>query len=159
MAKVKDKVSLQDDLAVTLATNLNKQFKASALKVAYFLEGDTTDSPSEITGWVPTGCTALDLAISNRPNGGFPMGRICEITGLEGSGKSLLAAHALANTQKLGGQSVYIDTESAVSREFLQAIGVDLEKMLYTPLETMEDIFEAIETIVESETHVSMTCR
>lgn len=150
MAKVKDKVSLQDDLAVTLATNLNKQFKASALKVAYFLEGDTTDSPSEITGWVPTGCTALDLAISNRPNGGFPMGRICEITGLEGSGKSLLAAHALANTQKLGGQSVYIDTESAISTEFLSAIGVNLKEMLYVPLETVEDIFEAIEGIIES---------
>jgi RecA/RadA recombinase len=42
----------------------------------------------------------LDLAISNRPNGGFPVGRIIEITGLEASGKSLLAAHALANTQK-----------------------------------------------------------
>ena len=42
----------------------------------------------------------LDLAISNRPNGGFPVGRIVEVTGLEASGKSLLSAHTLANTQK-----------------------------------------------------------
>jgi len=149
MAKAKSKVELQDDLAVTLAENLNKQFKASALKVAYFLDGDH-DSPSEVSGWIPTGCTALDLAISNRPNGGFPMGRIVEITGLEGSGKSLLAAHALANTQKMGGLSVYIDTESATSSEFLAAIGANLKEMLYVPLETVEDIFEAIESIIES---------
>jgi len=62
----------------------------------------------------------------------------------------LLATHALADTQRQGGLAVYIDTASAVSSEFLQAIGIDLEKMLYIPLETMEDIFEAIETIVES---------
>jgi recombination protein RecA len=46
--------------------------------------------------------------------------------------------------------AVYIDTENAVSREFLEAIGLDLEKMLYVPLDTIEDIFEAIESIVES---------
>jgi recombination protein RecA len=92
----------------------------------------------------------LDLAISNKPKGGFPVGRITEITGLEASGKSLLAAHALANTQEKDGLAVYIDTENAVSREFLEAIGLDLEKMLYVPLDNIEDIFEAIETIIES---------
>jgi recombination protein RecA len=92
----------------------------------------------------------LDLAVSNRPNGGFPVGRITEITGLEASGKSLLAAHALAETQKKGGLAVYIDTESATSSEFLTAIGVDIKTMLYVPMETIEEIFETIETIVEN---------
>jgi recombination protein RecA len=92
----------------------------------------------------------LDLAISNKPNGGFPVGRITEITGLEASGKSLLAAHTLAETQKKGGLAVYIDTESATSAEFLTAIGVDLKSMLYVPIETVEEIFETIETIVEN---------
>jgi recombination protein RecA len=91
----------------------------------------------------------LDLAISNRPHGGFPVGRITEITGLEASGKSLLAAHTLAETQRKGGLAVYIDTEAATSSEFLTAIGVDLKTMLYVPLETVEEIFETIETIVE----------
>jgi recombination protein RecA len=45
--------------------------------------------------------------------------------------------------------AVYIDTESATSSEFLTAIGVDLKTMLYVPLETIEEIFETIETIVE----------
>jgi len=140
---------LHDNLAGVLAENLNKKFKASNHKVAYFLEGDT-DSPSDVKEWISTGSTMLDLAIANRPYGGIPVGRITEITGLEASGKSLLAAHALANTQKKGGLAVYIDTENAISREFLEAIGVNLKEMLYVPLETVEDIFEAIEGIAET---------
>lgn len=152
MAKPKQAITeaeVKDDLASVLADNLNKKFKSSNYKVAYFLEGDT-DAPSDVKEWVSTGSTMLDLAISNRPYGGLPVGRIIEITGLEASGKSLLAAHALADTQKKGGLAVYIDTENAVSREFLEAIGVDLKEMLYVPLETIEDIFEAMDTIVES---------
>lgn len=141
--------SLQDELAGILASNLNKKFKSSNYKVAYFLEGDE-DSPSEVSEWISTGSSMLDLAISNRPNGGLPVGRITEITGLEASGKSLLAAHVLANTQKKGGLAVYIDTENAISREFLQAIGVNLKDMLYVPLDTIEDIFDAIDSIIES---------
>jgi len=152
MAK-KSKAEQADELATALGESiregLNKKFKNTNYKVAYFLDGDT-DSPSEVGGWVGTGSSMLDLAISNRQNGGFPVGRITEITGLEASGKSLLAAHALADTQKQGGLAVYIDTENAVSREFLEAIGLDLEKMLYVPLDAIEDIFEAIESIIES---------
>lgn len=150
MAKPKQQpVVVQDVLAETLASNLNKQFKSSNLKVAYFLEGDD-DVPTDVKEWVSTGSTALDLAISNRPNGGYPVGRIVELTGLEAAGKSLLAAHALANTQKKGGMAVYVDTEMATSREFLSAIGVDLKEMLYVPMETIEDIFEAVENIINT---------
>ena len=144
-----DQETVSNDLANVLADSLNKKFKSTNYKVAYFLEGDT-DSPSDVNEWISTGSTMLDLAISNRPNGGLPVGRIIEITGLEASGKSLLAAHALANTQKKGGLAVYIDTENAVSREFLEAIGIDLKEMLYVPLETVEDIFDAVDSIVEA---------
>jgi recombination protein RecA len=148
MAKSKSKLELEDSLANTLADSINKQFKGQNLKTAFFLDGDE-DSPSNVSEWISSGCSMLDLAISNRPYGGFPVGRITEITGLEASGKSLLAAHTLAETQKKGGLAVYIDTESATSSEFLTAIGVDLKTMLYVPLETIEEIFETIETIVE----------
>ena len=148
MAKGKSKDELFDSLANSLADSINKQFKGQSLKTAFFLDGDD-DSPSNVKDWISTGCDTLDLAISNRPNGGFPVGRITEITGLEASGKSLLASHALAETQKKGGLAVYIDTEAATSSEFLTAIGVDLKTMLYVPLETIEEIFETIETIVE----------
>ena len=147
MAK-KKKESVRDELSSILADNLNKKFK-STHKVAYFLDGGE-QTPTDLDGWVSTGSPMLDLAISNRPNGGLPVGRITEITGLEGSGKSLLAAHAIADTQKKGGLGVYIDTENACNTEFLEAIGIDIQKMLYVPLESVEDIFEAIDSIIES---------
>jgi len=146
MAKKKE--SSRDELSSILADNLNKKFK-SAHKVAFFLDGEEV-TPTDLNEWVSTGSPMLDLAISNRPNGGLPVGRITEITGLEGSGKSLLAAHAIADTQAKGGLGVYIDTENALNQEFLEAIGVDIKKMLYVPLETVEDIFEAIDSIIES---------
>ena len=146
MAKKKE--SSRDELSSILADNLNKKFK-SAHKVAFFLDGEEV-TPTDLNEWVSTGSPMLDLAISNRPNGGLPVGRITEITGLEGSGKSLLAAHAIADTQAKGGFGVYIDTENAINQEFLEAIGVDIKKMLYVPLETVEDIFEAIDSIIES---------
>lgn len=140
--------SSRDELSSILASNLNKKFK-SAHKVAFFLDG-SEQTPTDLDEWVSTGSPMLDLAIANRPHGGLPVGRITEITGLEGSGKSLLAAHAIADTQKKGGLGVYIDTENALNQEFLEAIGVDIKKMLYVPLETVEDIFEAIDSIIES---------
>ena len=135
----------RDDLADVIASELNKQSKTH--QVAYFLDG-VTETPTDVTDWISTGSTLMDLAISNRPNGGLAAGRITELNGLEGSVKSLIGAHALASTQKKGGLAVYIDTESAVSAEFLQAIGVDTENMLYVHLETVEEIFDTIETIV-----------
>jgi recombination protein RecA len=148
MAKGKSKLELTDTLANTLAESINKQFKGQNLKTAFFLDGDE-DSPSNVSEWVSSGCSMLDLAISNRPYGGFPVGRITEITGLEASGKSLLAAHTLAETQKKGGLAVYIDTESATSSEFLTAIGVDLKTMLYVPLETIVDSIMGASTKIE----------
>ena len=146
MAK-KKKVSNRDELTGILADSLNKKFSKTHHRVAYFLDG-SGDSPTDINDWVSTGSTVLDLAISNRPNGGLPVSKIVEITGLEQSGKSLLASHVIANTQKKNGIAVYIDTESSLNAQFLRAIGVDVEKMVYLPLETIEDIFDAIENII-----------
>ncbi len=144
----KSKSDLSDELGGVIAETINKQFKAQNIKTAYFLEGDS-DAPTIVKEWVGTGSTMLDLAISNRKYGGFPVGRVSEITGLEQSGKSLLAAHALLNTQKKGGLAVYIDTENAIATEYLTAIGLNLKDMLYIPLETVEDIFETVDVIID----------
>ena len=147
MAKKKSKDTNRDELTGLLADSLNKKFNKTHHKVAYFLDG-SKDSPTDVNDWVSTGSTVLDLAISNRPNGGFPVSKIVEITGLEQSGKSLLASHVIANTQKKDGIAVYIDTESSLNTQFLQAIGVDVGKMIYLPLETVEDIFDAITEVI-----------
>ena len=138
-------MSVKDELAQVLADSLNKQFKDT--KVAYFLDGSNA-TPTDIKEFISTGSSVLDLAISNRPNGGVAVGRITEINGLESSGKSLIGTHILAETQKKGGVAVYIDTETSVSREWLETIGVDVSKLLYLHVETVEDIFECIESII-----------
>ena len=108
-------MSTRDELAGVLADTLNKQFKD--MKVAYFLDG-TDSTPTDIKEFVSTGSTMLDLAISNKPNGGIAVGRITELNGLESSGKSLLGAHMLAETQKKGGVAVYIDTKQQLVQSF-----------------------------------------
>ena len=140
----KKKAVKELDLADILAGELNKQSKDS--KVAFFLNDD--EAPTNVDGWISTGCAMLDVAVSNRPYGGLPVGRITEITGLEQSGKSLVSAHLLAETQKQGGVAVLIDTETAVSREFLEAIGVDVSKLLYVTADSVEQIFDFTETII-----------
>ena len=79
-------MSVKDDLAGVLADSLNKKFKD--YKVAYFL-GEASQSPTDVKDFISTGSSMLDLAISNRQNGGIAVGRITEINGLESSGKSL----------------------------------------------------------------------
>ena len=70
----------RDDLALLLQKALNKSNKDGS-KSSFFLD---EDNPSEITDWVSTGSSLLDLAISNRPHGGLPVGRISEMSGLQG---------------------------------------------------------------------------
>jgi recombination protein RecA len=138
-------LAVKDELAQALAENLNKNFKNN--RVAYFLDGSDS-TPTDIKEFISTGSSILDLAISNRPNGGIAVGRITEINGLESSGKSLIGTHILSETQKKGGLAVYIDTETSVSREWLETIGIDVQNLLYLHVETVEDIFECIENII-----------
>ena len=139
-------LAVKDELAQALADNLNKKIGKDN-RVAYFLDGSDS-TPTDIKEFISTGSSILDLAISNRPNGGIAVGRITEINGLESSGKSLIGTHILAETQKKGGLAVYIDTETSVSREWLETIGIDVQNLLYLHVETVEDIFECIENII-----------
>ena len=139
-------LAVKDELAQGLADNLNKKIGKDN-RVAYFLDGSDS-TPTDIKEFISTGSSILDLAISNRPNGGIAVGRITEINGLESSGKSLIGTHILAETQKKGGLAVYIDTETSVSREWLETIGIDVQNLLYLHVETVEDIFECIENII-----------
>jgi len=141
----KDTSGQRDELIEMLANELNKANKDGG-KIAHFL--DEQDNPAEITDWISTGSSILDLAISNRPHGGLPVGKMVEFNGLEGTGKSLLSAHVVADTQKKGGVAVVIDTENAAAPEFWKSLGVDLSKLLYVQCETVEDIFAQMEKMI-----------
>ena len=152
----KEKVSLKggsSDLTDIIAKELDKKFGKDNPESVFFLGEDDNSYIGNVTDWVPTGIVPLDFAISNRPNGGYPAGRIIELVGLSSSGKSLLAAHALAETQKKNGIAVFIDTEAALSREYLEAIGVKLngdnKLMVITP-DTVEMTFAYIENIINT---------
>lgn len=136
----------RDDLAQVIANNLNKLTDDE--KIAFFLDDEV--SPTHLTDFISTGSSILDLAVANRPNGGIACGRITELQGLEGSGKSLVLAHMLADTQKRGGVAVLIDTETALNYDFFEAVGLDFSKMVYVNENKIENIFEAVERIVET---------
>lgn len=75
---------------------------------------------------IPTGSIALDCALGV---GGYPRGRIIEIYGPESSGKTTLAIHAIAETQKAGGIAAFIDAEHAFDRFYAAKLGVDVDNL------------------------------
>jgi recombination protein RecA len=135
----------RDELAQLLVNELNKANKDGG-KIAYFL--DEQENPADISDWISTGSSMLDLAISNRPHGGLPVGKLVEFNGLEGTGKSLVCAHICAETQRKGGVAVVLDTEHAAAPAFWKSLGVDLKHLPYVQVETVEDIFEKMESLI-----------
>lgn len=135
----------RSELAELVHKALNKA-SADGTKVAYFL--DEEEDPSMVSDWISTGSTLLDLAISNRKKGGLPVGRIVEISSQEAAGKSLICAHILAETQKMGGYGVLIDTENAAAPAFWESVGLNIRDLGYVPLNKVEQIFSKIEEVI-----------
>ena len=96
---------------------------------------------------ISTGSVSLDVALGI---GGFPRGRIIEVYGPESSGKSTLALHATASTQKKGGTVAYIDAEHALDPQYARRIGVDVDKLLISQPDAGEQALEIVKTLVES---------
>lgn len=137
----------RDKLADSIAKEVNAGFKD--FKAVHFLAGpDAGGSAIDVKEWISTGDDILDIRISNRPHGGVPVGKIIEVNGLPSSGKSLVVAHLIAETQKKGGIGILFDTEFAASQQFLEAIGVDTTNMLHVQMEILEDIFENMEKMI-----------
>jgi recombination protein RecA len=96
---------------------------------------------------VSTGSLALDLALGV---GGLPHGRIVEIYGPEGSGKTSLALHVIAEAQKSGGLVAFIDAEHALDPAYAKALGVDTDNLLVSQPDTGEQALEITDTLVRS---------
>ncbi|MGN1052708.1 MAG: recombinase RecA [Candidatus Scatosoma sp.] len=96
---------------------------------------------------IPSGCLTLDLALGI---GGFPRGRIIEIYGPESSGKTTVALHAIAETQKLGGVAAFIDAEHALDPVYAKRLGVDLENLYVSQPDTGEQALDICDALVRS---------
>lgn len=96
---------------------------------------------------IPTGSLALDVATGV---GGIPRGRITEIFGAEASGKTTLALHIVAQAQKLGGISAYIDAEHALDVNYARNLGVNIEDLLVSQPDTGEQALEIAEVLARS---------
>ena len=96
---------------------------------------------------IPTGSLTLDLALGI---GGVPKGRIIEIYGPESSGKTTLALHIVAETQKRGGEAAFVDAEHALDPTYARALGVNIDDMLISQPDTGEQALEITEALVRS---------
>jgi recombination protein RecA len=96
---------------------------------------------------IPTGSIALDLAIGV---GGVPRGRVVEIYGPEGSGKTTVALHLIAESQKLAGIAAFIDAEHALDPHYASKLGVDIDNLLISQPDTGEQALEIVEALVRS---------
>ncbi len=105
------------------------------------------DSPIEEMEAISTGSIALDIALGI---GGLPKGRVIEIYGPESSGKTTLAIHAIAQSQKAGGIAAFIDAEHAFDRYYAQKLGVDIENLLISQPDNGEQALEIAENLIRS---------
>ncbi len=96
---------------------------------------------------IPTGCLSLDLALGV---GGVPRGRILEIFGPESSGKTTVALHIIAETQKAGGVAAFIDAEHALDAQYAHALGVDTNELYLSQPDTGEQALDICESLVRS---------
>ncbi|HET6514164.1 MAG TPA: recombinase RecA [Thermodesulfovibrionales bacterium] len=96
---------------------------------------------------IPTGSLTLDIATGIR---GYPRGRVIEIYGPESSGKTTLALHAIAESQKAGGVAAFIDAEHALDIAYAGKLGVKVEDLLVSQPDTGEQALEVAEALVRS---------
>jgi len=107
--------------------------------------GEISDSLN--TEHIPTGSLALDIALGV---GGIPRGRVTEVFGAESAGKSTLAIHIMAETQKLGGIAAYIDVEHALDPNYAGNCGLNLDDLLIAQPDSAEQALDITEQLVRS---------
>ena len=96
---------------------------------------------------IPTGSLSLDIALGI---GGVPRGRVIEIYGPEGSGKTTLAQHIVAEAQRMGGVAAFIDMEHALDPAYAARCGVDVDNLYISQPDTGEQALEIAEALIRS---------
>ncbi len=122
-------------------TQIEKQFgKGSIMRL-----GDRPEPVGLQT--ISTGSISFDSALGI---GGFPKGRVIEIFGPESSGKTTIALHAIAQSQKVGGSAAFIDAEHAMDAKYAKLLGVNTDELLVSQPDSGEQALEIAEVLVRS---------
>ena len=130
----------RDKALETALVQIERQFgKGSVMRL-----GDEARAPVEV---IPTGSIALDVALGI---GGLPRGRVVEVYGPEGSGKTSIALHAIANAQAAGGIAAFIDAEHALDPDYAKKLGVDTDALLVSQPDTGEQALEITDMLIRS---------
>ncbi|SFC16665.1 recombinase RecA [Ruminococcus albus] len=149
-----DKKKKEKDVKVHNITDAEERKKALETAIAFIEKqfgkgaimklGDARAMDVEA---IPTGSMMLDMALGI---GGVPRGRIIEIYGPESSGKTTVALHIIAETQKMGGDVAFIDVEHALDPVYAKNLGVDIDSMLVSQPDSGEQALEIAEALARS---------
>ncbi|GAA2575748.1 recombinase RecA [Actinomadura fulvescens] len=124
----------------TALAQIERQFgKGSVMRM-----GEEARAPVEV---IPTGSISLDIALGI---GGLPRGRVVEVYGPEGSGKTSIALHAVASIQRAGGIAAFVDAEHALDPEYAKNLGVDIDALLVSQPDTGEQALEITDMLIRS---------
>lgn len=139
--ELKEKDMSSKDKAIEQAISaIEKQFgKGSIMRL-----GSTEQEPIQT---IPSGSIALDIALGI---GGLPRGRVIEVYGPEMSGKTTVALHAVAESQRAGGVVAFIDAEHALDIKYARRLGVDVNNLLICQPDFAEQALEIVDMLVRS---------
>lgn len=142
MSKDGSSREVNKEKAIELAvSSIEKQFgKGAIMRLG-------TETPIPEISVISTGSIGLDIALGV---GGLPRGRIVEIFGPEASGKTTLALHAIAESQKRGGIAAFIDAEHALDVSYAKRLGVKVDDLLISQPDFGEQALEIVDTLVRS---------
>lgn len=152
MAKTKKTIDETSEEKVTTQTNLRKEAFLKALAEVSGNKGISTkiallkDMKEENVAKTSSGSIVLDSILG----GGIPKGRIIEIYGPEGSGKTSIALTALGNVQKEGGYGVFLDVEQAFDPNYAKALGVNIDELGFSQPSTAEEVLTAVLMMIQT---------
>lgn len=136
----KEKTKSKEDMLKDTLKQIEKQYgKGSIMKLG--------DRASVDMDAISSGSLSIDAALGI---GGFPKGRIIEIYGPESSGKTTLALHAIAECQKKGGRTAFIDAENAIDPMYAKKLGVNIDELILSQPDSGEQALEITELLIKS---------
>ena len=133
------------EASLSSVDNIFAQLIGQHNKISNGMATTGTNMESEVKYHIDSGSMLLNMTLSNKPDGGWPSGRIVEVFGRESIGKSTLGYVAMANCQKMGGLAIYADVEMAGNKKFMKMLGVNLDELIITNENVIEKLFQGIE--------------